>query len=111
MPGCIRRMICICIKKRIRMCSGCTCHMQMMCDILPPTEVHNGKHRRDMPSVCDLLYECGYSNSQSAEMPWLMTSTYLVCKEHFSVALGDIGFTTDFIINSVKVNIVLRRVL
>ena len=25
----------------------------------------NGKHRRDMPSVCDLLYECGYSNSMS----------------------------------------------
>ena len=23
------------------------------------------KHRRDMPSVCDLLYECGYSNSMS----------------------------------------------
>ena len=25
-------------------------------------------------------------------MPWLMTSTYLVCKERFCVALGDIGF-------------------
>ena len=39
------------ITKRIRMCSGCTCHMQMACDILPPTEVQMAKHRRDMPSV------------------------------------------------------------
>ena len=46
------------------------------------------KHRRDMPSVCDLLYERTWiSNSQSAEVPWLMTSTYLVCKERFGVAL------------------------
>ena len=52
------------ITKRIRMCSGCTCHMQMVCDILPPTEVQMAKHRRDMLSVCDRLYECGYSNSQ-----------------------------------------------
>ena len=51
------------ITKRILMCSECTCHMQMACDILPPTEVQMAKHRRDMPSVCDLLYECGYSNS------------------------------------------------
>ena len=51
------------ITKRIRMCSGCTCHMQMACDILPPTEGQMAKHRRDMPSVCDLLYECGYSIS------------------------------------------------
>ena len=40
-----------------------------------------------------------------------MSSTYLVCKEHFCVALGDIGLTTDLNINSAKVNIVLRRVL
>ena len=52
----------MCITKRTRMCSGCTCHMQMACDILPPTE---NKHRHDMPSVCDLLYEYGYSNSMS----------------------------------------------
>ena len=45
------------------------------------------------------------------EIPWLMTSTYLVCREHFCVALGDNGFTTDVNINSVKVIIVLRRVL
>ena len=51
------------ITKRIRMCSEYTCHMQMACDILPPTEVQMAKHRRDMPSVCDRLYECGYSNS------------------------------------------------
>ena len=51
------------ITKRIRMCSGCTCHMQMACDILPPTEVQMAKHRRDMLSECGLLYECGYSNS------------------------------------------------
>ena len=38
-------------------------------------------------------------------MPWLMTSTYLVCKERFCVALKDIGFTTHFNINSAKVNI------
>ena len=50
-------MICTCITKQIRMCSGCTCHMQMACDILPHTEVQMAKHRRDMPSVCDLLYE------------------------------------------------------
>ena len=51
------------ITKRILMCSECTCHMQMVRDILPPTEVIMATHRRDMPSVCDLLYECGYSNS------------------------------------------------
>ena len=49
----------MCITKRIRICSGCTCHMLMASDILPPTEVQMAKHRCDMPSVCDLLYECG----------------------------------------------------
>ena len=39
------------------------------------------------------------------------TSTYLVCKECFCVVLRDIGITTDLNINSVKVNIGLRRVL
>ena len=31
----------MCITKciHIRMCSGCTCHMQMACDILPHAEV------------------------------------------------------------------------
>ena len=28
-------------------CSGCTYHMQMACDILPPTEVQDTKHRCD----------------------------------------------------------------
>ena len=49
----------MCITKRIHMCSGCT--GPMPCDILPPTEVQMAKHRHDMPSVCDLLYEWGYS--------------------------------------------------
>ena len=62
MPGIHLKMIYMCIAKRIHMCSEYTCHMQMACDILPPTEVQMAKHRRDMPSVCDLLNECGYSN-------------------------------------------------
>ena len=103
-------MICMCITKRIRVCNGCTCHMQMACDILPPTEVQNAK-----PGVTCPLYVICYTNVDIpiawVEMPWLMTSTYLVCNEHFCVALGDIGFTTDLNINSAKVNIVLRRVL
>ena len=57
-----------------------------------PQRCKMAKHRCDMPSVCDLLYKRGFP---IAEMPWLMTSTYLVCKEHFCVALGDIGFATN----------------
>ena len=34
-------------------------------------------------------------------MPWLMTSTYLVYKERFCIALRDIGFTTDLNINCI----------
>ena len=30
-------------------------------------------------------------------MPWLMTSTYLDCKECFCVALRDLNFATDLI--------------
>ena len=52
----IRMMICRCITKRVHMCSGCICHMLMVVDILPPTEMQMAKHRCDLPSVCDLLY-------------------------------------------------------
>ena len=46
-------------------------------------------------------------------MPWLVTSTYFVCKESFYVVIEDIGFTiaTDLNISLAKVNIWLRRVL
>ena len=53
----IQRMICMCITKRIHMCSGCTCHMQIVVDILPPTEVQNAKTGVTCP-----LYVICYTN-------------------------------------------------
>ena len=80
------------------MCSGCTCHVQMVCDIIQRCKM--AKHRRDMPSVCDLLYECGYSNSMSGnalayDFNQIKYSNLLSLQRLFCVPLRNIDFTTD----------------
>ena len=70
-----------------------------------------GKHRRGMPSVCGLLYECENIPIAVSRNALAYDFNLLSLQRMFCIALGDIGFTTDWNINSAKVNIVLRRVL
>ena len=76
-------------------------------DLYVHNEVHTHTYVVDVHVTCK--WRVTFYHTQRCK--WLMTSTYLVCKECFCVVLRDIGITTDLNINSAKVNIVLRRVL